>query len=65
MKTSETDAVDIQQLIDEETTKRLHQMQETGYEFPKRVTKLDYVLMIAAVVVSEIMIILCMTGVIK
>ena len=54
----------IEELIYEETDKRLKEMQAPGYVFPERVDGRDVVGIIAAVGVSILLIVLCMTGVI-
>ncbi len=55
----------LDELITEETTKRLDEMASGNYEFPKRITRWDVVWMVVSVVVSAILIALCMTGVIS
>lgn len=55
----------IEQLIYDETDRRLAQMEQPDYEFPAKAGKADYVVMAAAVLISLILIILCMTGVIS
>lgn len=52
----------IEDLIYEETEKRLEIMQSDSYEFPEQMTKADYVVIAAAVVVCLILIIACMLG---
>lgn len=54
----------LDELITEETTKRLDEMASADYEFPKRITRWDVVWMAVGVAVSAILIALCMTGVI-
>lgn len=55
----------LEELIVEETTKRLDEMASPDYEFPKRITRWDVVWMVVGVAVSAILIALCMTGVIS
>ncbi len=55
----------IEELINSETEKRLKEMEQPGYEFPKKIGKADIAVMAAGFVVSLLLIILCMTGVIK
>jgi hypothetical protein len=54
----------IGQLIDEETERRLDIMGSPAYEFPARIGTIDIVLIIAGILVSMFLIVLCMTGVI-
>ena len=54
----------IEELIYEETDKRLKEMKAPGYEFPKKATKADWIGIAAAVGGSLLLIVLCMTGVI-
>lgn len=54
----------LDELITEETTKRLDEMASADYAFPKRITRWDVVWMVVGVAVSAILIALCMTGVI-
>ena len=42
---------DLEQLIDEETEKRLAIMEQEDYQFPKQATKWDYILIMASIVV--------------
>ena len=55
----------IEELIYEETDKRLKEMQEPGYEFPKQANKADWIGIVAAIGFSLLLIALCMTGVIE
>ena len=55
----------IEELIYEETDKRLKEMQAPDYEFPKQANKADWLGILAAVGVSLLLIVLCMTGVIE
>lgn len=54
----------LEDLIYEETAKRLGIMEQPDYEFPKRMGKGDFVIIAVAVAVSLVLIALCMTGVI-
>lgn len=58
------DKIDIGKLIDEETQKRLVQMQSPDYEFPQKAGTTDWVIICSGIVISLILIVLCMTGVI-
>lgn len=55
---------DIGDLIYAETEKRLDEMEQPDYEWPARIGKVDWMLIIAGIVVSIVFIVLCMTGVI-
>ena len=52
----------IEQLIYEETERRLEIMQSDSYEFPKKVTRVDYGIIIASVAASLVLIVTCMLG---
>ena len=52
----------IEQLIYEETERRLEIMQSDTYEFPKRMTRVDYGIIIASVAASLVLIVTCMLG---
>ena len=54
----------LEDLIYEETAKRLEIMEQPDYEFTKRMGKGDFVIIAVAVAVSLVLIALCMTGVI-
>lgn len=54
----------LEDLIYEETAKRLEIMEQSNYEFPKRMGKIDFVIIAVAVAASLVLIALCMTGVI-
>ena len=54
----------IEELIYNETEKRLKIMQKPDYEFPKRMGKGDIIGIASAVSISIVLIILCMVGVI-
>ena len=52
----------IEQLIYEETERRLEIMQSDTYEFPKKMTRVDYGVIIASVAASLVLIVTCMLG---
>ena len=52
----------IEQLIYEETERRLEMMQSDTYEFPKKMTRVDYGIIIASVAASLVLIVTCMLG---
>lgn len=52
----------IEQLIYEETERRLEIMQSDTYEFPKKMTRVDYGIIIASVAASLLLIVTCMLG---
>ena len=52
----------IDQLIYEETERRLEIMQSDTYEFPKKMTRVDYGIIIASVAASLVLIVTCMLG---
>lgn len=52
----------IEQLIYEETERRLKIMQSDSYEFPKKMTRVDYGIIIASVAASLVLIVTCMLG---
>ena len=52
----------IKQLIYEETERRLEIMQSDTYEFPKKMTRVDYGIIIASVAASLVLIVTCMLG---
>lgn len=54
----------IEELIYVETEKRLDIMASDNYEYPKKVNKVDFLLIIIMILISILFIILCMTGVI-
>lgn len=55
----------IEELIYEETEKRLSIMEKPDYEFPKRITKADVTVIIGGIVICAVLILLCMVGVIE
>ena len=62
---SKENEISLEELISEETAKRLDEMSAPDYEFPKKITRWDVVWMVVGVAVSTILIALCMTGVIS
>ena len=54
----------IEEMIYTETEKRLEIMSSPDYEFPPKASKADAIGIVAAIAVSLVLIILCMTGVI-
>ena len=52
----------IEQLIYEETERRLEIMQSDSYEFPKKMTRVDYGIIIASGAASLVLIVTCMRG---
>lgn len=59
---TETQQGSIEQLIYEETERRLEIMQFDTYEFPKKMTRVDYGIIIASVAASLVLIVTCMLG---
>ena len=59
---TETQQGSIEQLIYEETERRLEIMQSDTYEFPKKMTRVDYGLIIASVAARLVLIVTCMLG---
>lgn len=55
----------LEKMIAYETKKRLGEMEQPGYEFPKRITKIDVMVMVTGFGVSLLLIAMCMLGVIK
>ena len=55
----------IEQLIYQETEERLKEMESDTYEFPKKMTKVDYIIIAVSVIASVGLIAACMLGVIK
>ena len=55
----------LEDLIYEETKRKLHIMESKEYEFPKRITKVDIYIIISIIIISLVLIILCMSEVIK
>ena len=51
-----------EQLIYDETERRLEIMQSDTYEFPKKMTRVDYGIIIASVAASLVLIVTCMLG---
>ena len=52
----------IEQLIYEETERRLEIMQSDTYEVPQKMTRVDYGIIIASVAASLVLIVTCMLG---
>ena len=52
----------IDELIAEETSNRLDEMQSKDYEFPKKMSKLDYIIIAILCGISLALIIACMVG---
>ena len=61
-KKTEAQQGSIEQLIYEETERRLEIMQSDTYEFPKKMTRVDYGIIIASVAASLVVIVTCMLG---
>lgn len=59
---TETQQGSIEQLIYEETERRLEIMQSDTYEFPKKMTRVDYGIIIASVAASLVLIVTCTLG---
>lgn len=55
----------LEDLIYEETKRKLDIMESEEYEFPKRITKVDIYIIISIIIISLVLIILCMSEVIK
>ena len=55
----------LEELIYEETERRLVIMESKEYKFPKRITKVDSYIIISIIIISLVLIILCMSEVIK
>lgn len=55
----------IEELIYDETSKRLEEMESPGYEFPKRIGKGDVIGIISGIILSIVLIVCCTTGVIS
>ncbi len=55
----------IEVLIQEETAKRLNEMSDPSYEFPKKIGKGDVIGIVVGAVISLVLIVLCMVGVIN
>jgi len=55
----------IEELIYNETKHRLAIMEKPDYEFPKSITKVDVIAIVAAIVICLLLIVLCMMGVIQ
>ena len=55
----------LEELIYEETKRKLDIMESKEYKVPKRITKVDGYIIIGIIIVSLVLIILCMNEVIK
>ena len=55
----------LEDLIYEETKRKLDIMESKEYECPKRITKVDIYIIISIIIISLVLIILCMSEVIK
>jgi hypothetical protein len=55
----------IEELIYNETKNRLAIMEKPDYEFPKSITKVDVIAIVAGIVICSLLIVLCMMGVIQ
>lgn len=55
----------IQDLISEETKRRLDIMSSEDYKFPEKITKTDILLIVSIISVCAVLIALCMLGVIE
>lgn len=55
----------IGEIIYDETKKRLDRMEQDDYEFPKPIGKVDWVVIIGAIIICLFLIIMCMLGVIE
>ena len=55
----------LEELIYEETKKRLEIMESKEYEFPEKISKTDSYIIISIIILSLLLIVLCMVEVIK
>ena len=55
----------LEDLIYEETKRKLDIMESKEYEFPEIITKVDIYIIISIIIISLVLIILCMSEVIK
>lgn len=55
----------LEELIYEETKKRLDIMESKEYEFPEKISKTDSYIIISIIILSLLLIVLCMVEVIK
>lgn len=65
MEEQSKDNHSIEELIYNETKNRLAIMEKPDYEFPKSITKVDVIAIVAGIVISLFLIALCMMGVIQ
>ncbi len=59
-----TEEQSIEKLIQQETEKRIEEMEEASYQFPARITGGDVAGIIGSVTICLVLIALCMMGVI-
>lgn len=59
-----TEEQSIEKLIQQETEKRIEEMEDASYQFPTKITGGDVIGIIGSVTICLILIVLCMTGVI-
>lgn len=64
MKRNKKDEASIEQMIYDETEKRLVAMADESYEFPPKATAADYIAIGALVGVCILLVVLCAVGVI-
>lgn len=55
----------LEELIYEETKKRLDTMESKEYKFPEKISKTDSYIIISIIILSLLLIVLCMVEVIK
>ena len=55
----------LEELIYEETKKRLDIMESKEYKFPEKISKTDSYIIISVIILSLLLIVLCMVEVIK
>lgn len=55
----------LEELIYEETKKRLDIMESKEYKFPKKISRTDSYIIISIIILSLLLIVLCMVEVIK
>lgn len=55
----------LEELIYEETKKRLDIMESKEYKFPEKISKIDSYIIISIIILSLLLIVLCMVEVIK
>lgn len=57
--------VNIGAIIDEETERRLAEMESADYEWPAKAGKIDVIAIVVSIIVCSLLIVGCMTGVIS